>query len=212
MSAAVGTKEARVGELLQEWRRASAGSDREVDFTRLTEEWREVEWRSGGRTLMAALGLQFNEVSLCRGLAWLLDPDGGHHMGRQPLNVLLSNLDVLVPDDAPVEIRVEEGRADTRADVVLRVGGQTVVIEAKVFAGEQPRQADRLYERWAGEKPTLVFLTPTGHAPYTAKLSEAQWVARTWREVAGLMRAAVQSAGLDPSAGAREFIETIGAL
>lgn len=212
MSSAVGTNDVRFDDLRKEWTAASRGSGREDDFSRLTEEWRAVEWRSGGKTLLAALGLQFNEVYLCRGLAWLLDPEGGHQMGRHPLHALLRNLDLPVIEDAPVEIHVEEGRVDTRADVVLRVGGQTVIFEAKVLAGEQPRQADRLAEHWAGEKPTLVFLTRTGYAPYTAKKSEGLWVARTWRDVAQLVRNAAAGAELDPSAGAREFIDTIGAL
>ena len=159
---------------------------------------------------MAALGLQFDEVALCRGLAWLLEPGGSHRLGWGPLDALLGDLDVPVAEDAPVEIRVEEARADTRADVVLRVGGQTVVVEAKVFAGEQPRQADRLYTHWAGENLTLVFLTRTGCFPYTARESEGRWVARAWRDVAAMMRKVAD--GADASAGAREFIETIGAL
>ena len=169
MSSTVGTNDAHFDDLRREWAAASPGSSWDDDFSRLTEEWRAVEWRSGGTTLLVALGLQFNEVYLCRGLAWLLDPEGGHQMGRHPLHALLRSLDLPVIEDAPVEIRVEEGRADTRADLVLRVGGQTVIFEAKVLAGEQPRQADRLSEHWAGENPTLVFLTRTGYAPYTAK-------------------------------------------
>ena len=210
MSTATSTNEDRFDALRREWTADSPGDDWEDDFSRLIDEWRGVEWRSGGKTLMAALGLQFDEVALCRGLAWLLEPGGSHRLGRGPLDALLGDLDVPVNEDAPVEIRVEEARANTRADVVLRVGGQTVVIEAKVFAGEQPLQADRLYEHWAGENLTLVFLTRTGYFPSTAQESEGRWVARAWRDVAALMRRVAD--GADASAGAREFIETIGAL
>jgi hypothetical protein len=195
-----------------EWAAVSPGGGWESAFERLTDEWRQVEWRSGGKTLMAALSRQYDEVALCRGLAWLLDPDGGHQMGRHPLHALLRDLDLPVVEDAPVEIAVEEAHTDTRADVVLRVGGQTVIIEAKVFAGEQPRQADRLSQQWAGTSTTLVFLTRTGYLPYTARDSEGLWVTRAWRDVAALMRRVADQAGLHPSAGAREYIETIGAL
>lgn len=210
MSSAASTSERRFEVLRREWTTRSPGDDWEDDFSRLTDEWRSVEWRSGGKTLMAALGLQFDEVALCRGLAWLLEPGGSHRLGRRPLDALLGDLDVPVVEDAPVEIAVEEARADTRADVVLRVGGRTVVVEAKVFAGEQPRQADRLYKHWSTENVTLVFLTRTGHFPYTAKESESLWLARAWRDVAAMMRRVAD--GADASAGAREFIETIGAL
>jgi hypothetical protein len=210
MSSAASTNEDRFDAVRREWAAASPGVDWHDDFSRLIDEWRGVEWRSGGRTLMASLGLQFDEVALCRGLAWLLEPGGSHRLGRRPLDALLGDLDVPVPKDAPIEIRVEETRADTRADVVLRVGGQTVIIEAKVFAGEQPRQADRIYKHWAGENLTLVFLTRTGYFPYTASESRGLWVARAWRDVAAMMRKIAD--GADPSAGARELIETIGAL
>lgn len=143
------------------------------------DEWRAVEWQSGGQTLMVALGLRLQEYSLCRGLAWLLDPEVGHRLGRHLLEELLRQLDLPVIESAPVEIHVEERRADTRADIVLRIGHQTVVFEATVFAGEQPRQADRLHEYWASEQPTLVFLTRAGHAPYAAKKSADQWATVT---------------------------------
>ncbi len=195
-----------------EWFEASPASAWEDDFTRLTDEWRQVEWQSGGRTLLAAMGLQNDEVKLCRGLAWLLDPLGGHRLDRLPLNALLQDLDLAAEGDAPVKIVVEESRDRTRADIVLRVGGETVVIEAKVRAGEQGEQADRLSDQWANEEPTLVFLTPTGRFPYTATKSSEQWVALTWRGVARLIRNAADEAGIEPSAGAREYLETIGAL
>jgi len=210
MAPAASTSEDRFDGLRRELTAVSPGDDWEGDLSRLIDEWRSVEWRSGSKTLMAALGLQFDEVALCRGLAWLLEPGGSHQLGQGPLDALLGDLDVPVAEDAPVEIRVEEARADTRADVVVRVGGQTVIIEAKVFAGEQPRQADRLYTHWAGENLTLVFLTRTGYFPYTARESEGLWVARAWRDVAAMMRKVAH--GADASAGAREFIETIGAL
>src|SRR5688500_9582883 len=72
---------------------------RDAEFARLTDEWRAVEWRSGGRTLLAALGLQYQEVPLCRGLAWLLDPQGGHGLGRHFLDAFLASLDPPIVDD-----------------------------------------------------------------------------------------------------------------
>lgn len=69
-----------------------------------------------------------------------------------------------------------------------RVGRHTVIIEAKVLAGEQTEQADRLYKHWADEEPTLVFLTRTGHMPYTAVASVDRWAVCTWRDIAQLAR------------------------
>lgn len=202
----------RLAELRGEWSAFHGGAARESEFARLTDEWRAIEWRSGGKTLLDALGLQFNEVALCRGLAWLLDPEGGHNLGRHPLHAFLRSLDVSVEEGVPVKIRVEETNADSRADIVIRAGECTVIVEAKVFAGEQPRQADRIFEYWASENPTLVFLTTTGHLPYTAQKSEGAWLALRWRDLAQLLRTTAAQSGLEPAAGAREFIATIGAL
>jgi hypothetical protein len=134
-------------------------------------------------------------------------------MGDHALQAFLRDLNLIGLEGVPVTIRVEESHADSRADIVLRVGGHTVVVEAKVFAGEQPHQADRIFKHWAGGGPTtLVFLTRTGLLPHTAKESEGEWVSRTWRGTAKLLRTCADNASLNPSAGAREFIETIGAL
>ena len=212
MSSTAATDQTRLSALLGEWRATAGPVDWEAAFSGLTDEWRAVEWRSGGKTLLAALGLQFQEVALCRALAWMLDPVGGHDLGRHLLDALLEDLGEPVDRDAPVSIRVEESRVNTRADIIVRVGSRTLIVEAKVLAGEQPEQADRLWEHWAGEQPVLVFLTRTGHLPYTAKESADRWVARTWRDIANLARTVADREDLTPSAGAREFIETIGVL
>jgi hypothetical protein len=199
-------------ELVVEWYSTTGRPTWEEEFARLTDEWRAVEWRSGGSTLLAALGLQYQEVPLCRGLAWLLDPEGGHNFGRHFLDAFLRSLDLPTTENAPVRIRVEESRVDTRADIVIRAGEQTVVVEAKVLAGEQPVQADRLFEHWGHETPCFVFLTRSGRVPETAEKSVGLWTPRTWRELAQLARATAETAALEPSSGAREFIETIGVL
>lgn len=204
--------EERLNALLVEWNTDPGLQTWEDAFSQLTDEWRAVEWQSGGKTLLAALGLQYQEVPLCRGLAWLLDPKGGHRLGRHFMDALLASLGLRVANDAAVSIRVEEFREGTRADIVLRVGVHTIIVEAKVHAAEQPEQADRLWGHWGDEEITLVFLTRTGYLPYTAKQSAGQWVARTWRDMAFLARTVAASPGMEPSAGAREFIETIGAL
>lgn len=198
--------------LSQEWGAISGSFDWDAQFSRMTDEWRAVEWRSGGDTLMAALGLQYQEVPLCRGLAWLLDPAGGHQLGRDFVEAFLHSLDVQVVDGATISVHVEESQVDTRADVIIRGGERPVIIEAKVFAGEQTAQADRIWAHWASENPILVFLTRTGHLPYTASKSRDEWVARTWRDVAQLARSVCDRNQLQPSDGAREFISTIGAL
>lgn len=207
-----GANSAQLDVLRAEWQGVQSPESWDEAFARLSEEWRAVDWQSGGKTLLAALGIQYLEVPLCRGLAWMLDPAGGHRLGRHMVDAFLTDLGLPVVADAAVTITVEEIRADTRADIVIRIGEQTVLVEAKVLAGEQPQQADRLSAHWANENPLLVFLTRSGQLPHTAQASSGRWLPRTWRDVARIARAAIVDASLEPSAGAREFIETIGAI
>lgn len=137
----------------------------------------------------------------------------GHHLDRVALNAFLEHLgQPPVQSDDEVKIQVEEIREDTRADIVLNLGKRTIVIEAKVHAGEQPTQADRLADLWGEHSPTLVFLTPNGYAPYTAVASEESWIPCRWRDLAAAMRRAIAEHGVEPSAGARDLLETIGAI
>ena len=198
-------------EVRADWQSTSGQPNWDDAFDRLTDEWRAVEWCSGGTTLLAALGLQYLEVPLCRGLAWLLDPDGGHQLGRHFLNAFMSTLGLVPLADAPVIIRVEETRGATRADIVVRAGDNEIVVEAKVLAGEQSRRADRLHELWP-RATRFVFLTRTGEVPRTAKVSADLWHTRTWPQLASLARTTADINNSQPSAGAREFIETIGVL
>lgn len=178
-----------------EWSRISAvespvpqWEDRLVSMqTDMRSLQREGRWRSGGRTLMHALGMQHNEVLLCRGLAWLLTPDGWHGLGDRFLVRLLEHLDLSSDGAAPTTVMTEESRDACRADIVIRAGSVVVVIEAKVFAGEQRGQADRLAGAFRDEDPTLVFLTRDGRLPATAVKSAGEWINLTWTDVSTLL-------------------------
>lgn len=165
-------------------------------------------WRSGGRTLMHALGLQHNEVMLSRGLAWLLTPDGWHGLGDRFLVRLLDRL--ALPSDAAAVATVvtEEVRGDCRADIVIRAGSAVVVIEAKVFAGEQTRQADRLQGAFGDEASALVFLTRDGRLPETAVESAGAWIALTWTDLAVLLGEVVPR-GSECAPGVGDFLQTL---
>ncbi len=70
--------------MLDEWRclglKGSGVANWETAFAAIAAEQAELradrKWRTGGRTLLHALGLHHDEVRLCAGLAWLLTPDG----------------------------------------------------------------------------------------------------------------------------------------
>lgn len=166
-------------------------------------------WRGGHRTLMHALGISQREVYLTAGLAWLLDPDGWHGLGSKVLSGLLAQLGLPPAIDYPVRVAVEETRSggETRADLVVRMPGVTLLIEAKIYADEQPGQCDRLADAWATETPTLVFLTLNGRSPRTAVTSAALWHRMAWPQVAAIIADAARASDCAP--GVRDLLATI---
>lgn len=171
-------------------------------------------WRAGKRTLMHALGIHYRELPLTAGLAWLLEPDGWHGLGSRVLSSLLGRLGLPAAVVHPVTVTTEDVRLDwrTRADLVIRMPGMTLLIEAKVYAGEGDEQCDRLFSAWhKDEVPTLVFLTRDGSPPSSAVRSHQQWRCLTWADVGVIVRDAIVAAP-NCAPGAREFLATIEML
>jgi hypothetical protein len=137
------------------------------------------------RTLMHAQGIHYLELPLTAGLAWLLDPDGWHGLGIHVLSGLLDQLGLTLTVARPVTVKTEEDRPawKTRADLVVRMPGTTLLFEAKVFPGEEASQCDRLSKAWEPEVPTRIFLTMDGRAPLTAVQSRGLWHSLTWTQV-----------------------------
>ncbi|WP_440220166.1 PD-(D/E)XK nuclease family protein [Dietzia sp. MNB45] len=170
----------------------------------------ERAWRSGHRTLMRELGLDHLEVYMCRGLAWLLTPDGWHGLGSEYLSAFLELLALPVEGAEQASVTTEETRGDTRADIVVRTPAATVLIEAKISAPEGARQADRLAEGWSPESASLVFLTSDGGIPVTAVDSVDQWTTLRWQNLGAIGRDLMNRVGPETIApGARDLIETL---
>ena len=169
-------------------------------------------WRSGPRTLLAALDLQYRELAMTAGLAWLLRPDGHHGLGSSVLSALLTHLGFNgTVGDLGVRVVLEEQREGTRADLVVYSDAWTVVVEAKTFAVEQNRQLDRLYGHWCDEPdPHFVFLTRGPQTPISAVDSRERWEALAWQQVAVMAReAATAMTGVAP--GVYDYIATLEA-
>lgn len=124
-------------------------------------------------------------------IAALLDPNGAHGQGTMFLKPFLSQLsatggpELPLSQDDPVsswsvrtEVVCSEGRGDSddagRMDVVLETRRSLVVIENKVYAGDQWRQLERYHaylQRCAQGRTTgLVYLTIDGRKPSRATL------------------------------------------
>jgi hypothetical protein len=124
------------------------------------------------------------ETAHTRVLAWLLDPRKEHGFGDKLLAALLSRFDSVhvgrfhverVASEFSLEWSAGEGRFDVLAQGEWESTGKrvpwTLVIEAKVDAGEEEGQLDN-YDDWlrshaADHEIYRVFLTPDGRAPDT---------------------------------------------
>jgi PD-(D/E)XK nuclease superfamily len=212
--------ESQLAQMSEEWNAVLASGDDQavlVDWEQSMDSMRRETarlrdqglWRGGHRTLMHALGIQHREVFLTAGLAWLLDPDGWHGLGSRVLSGLLGQIGLPPAIDYPVRVAVEETRSagETRADLVVRMPGVTLLIETKVYADEQPGQCDRLADAWADEQPALVFLTIDGRLPYTAVTSAGLWHQLSWPQVAAVI--ADTARGPDCAPGVRDLLATI---
>lgn len=175
---------------------------------------RERLWFCGPRTALAAAGLLHREVPMAAVLAFLLRPDGQNRAGRRFLDAF-TELVGAPPLTDPVWVVVEESRAtsassdgevnQTRADLVLRGAASSIVVEAKVHAGEQADQLLRLHRTWSREtNPTFVFLTTDGRTGTTA---DEPWTTVRWADVAARLRVAATAAGV-----ADRFADTIDSL
>lgn len=152
----------------------SALSAWEDHFSDMCSEHDELlqngRWVAGSDDLLTIIRRARHEAYHSALLAWLLNPVGKHGLGISLLKSLLAHAGVnQVPDLHLARPALEVQRADTRADIVVFAPGCTIVLENKVNAGEQPRQCDRLVERFGADPGAVfIFLTPTGRAPLTA--------------------------------------------
>lgn len=138
-------------------------------------------WVSGPGDMLGVLGRSRDELFHSRLIAWLLVPTNRHGLGRRFATRLMQELwpaEGLL-NSGLIEVETEESASaldeigqvrESRADIVIRGQGVTVVVENKLDAGEQPEQCERLYWGWAEQAADAryVFLTPTGRGPTTA--------------------------------------------
>jgi len=129
-------------------------------------------------------------------LAWLLDPVAAHGLGTRLLAAVLATASAgagtAVPDVnalADARVLVEEQPDKTRAGIVASVEGWSLVIEAKINAGERPEQGRRLEQLWQDHtNPLFCFHTRDGRKMTTGS---TVWAPLRWSDVALLLREAL---------------------
>ncbi len=107
-----------------------------------------------------------------RFLAELLNPKGSHGMGAAFLVLFLKRCGI-----SPADFHVPTARTlreRDRIDILIRNDQQAIIIENKIWAGDQDRQLERYAEivaRWH-LKWYIFYLTPFGHEPSTESLGK----------------------------------------
>lgn len=116
--------------------------------TNLIEKLKTVSFNSGNTksaNILYMLGVENKEVIICRLLASLIEPNGLHCLGIEPLKIFLKCINVnkkysdSMLSNAMVE--TEELISDNRrVDIVIHIDNDVIPIEVKLYAKDQDAQ------------------------------------------------------------------------
>jgi hypothetical protein len=188
-----------------EWDQVVACAHSEVaqwkhDFARLTQEEAALRaqgrWVGGRDDLFGVVGIQRAEIRHTAMIGWLLDPCMRHGLGAEFLKLFLSSVSIQALDSEMLEARIacEVFSEGSRADIVVWLPSSTVVIEAKIDAGESPKQCKLMRERFAHSVGAeFVFLSVSGGAPETAGEYLDEFRLLSFRQVRHCLEAALQN-------------------
>jgi len=119
------------------------------DFLQTVALLRARYQRPPAFNLFSVLRSSSDEVRLhSRFLAFLLDPKATHHQGTTLLNLLLKRLGIENFDSESVTVEVEYQNIDI---LVRNLSGQALIIENKIYAGDQDEQLWRYHQRMQAE-------------------------------------------------------------
>lgn len=172
------------------------------------------KWVRGAADVFGILGISRAEIRHTKFIAWLMDPAAQHGFGPRFLELVLART---FPgekfeglDRATTECEVVRGRC--RVDIVVYGPAFTVVIEAKVDAGEAQDQCDYQFEQFSREPGArFIFLTPRGVRPASATGDAADaYVSLSFRSIRDDLRDALASSSNAAGRGAAEdYLRTL---
>ena len=136
------------------------------DFFKVLHLLRETWHRSESFNLFKVLRKDSDEVRLhSRFIAAILDPQGSHASGDAYLKLFLKQAELNGFNLHNVQVHNEYKGIDI---LIKNDQGQAIVIENKIYAGDQHQQLYRYYETMKDEGVediTIVYLTLYGHEP-----------------------------------------------
>lgn len=121
--------------------------------------------------IFEVMGVEYNEVIVCRFIGNLLDPKGKHGLGNKPLKLFIDKVlgDVSLNEDFEnAIINLEEHTDnDRRVDIVIHLNKKIYPIEVKIWAGDQDKQLKDYHHYFFGEsgQNKIYYLTPGGWEP-----------------------------------------------
>lgn len=116
--------------------------------TNLIEKLKTVSFNSGNTksaNILYMLGVENKEVIICRLLASLIEPNGLHCLGIEPLKIFLKciNVNKKYSDNmlSNAMVETEELISDNRrVDIVIHIDNDVIPIEVKLYAKDQDAQ------------------------------------------------------------------------
>lgn len=116
--------------------------------TNLIEKLKTVSFNSGNTksaNILYMLGVENKEVIICRLLASLIEPNGLHCLGIEPLKIFLNciNVNKEYSDNtlSNAMVETEELISDNRrVDIVIHIDSDVIPIEVKLYAKDQGAQ------------------------------------------------------------------------
>lgn len=200
--------------------RSSPCMDWEVEMTKIEGEFNALvnsgKWNVGNEDLLSIIGRGRYELFHSSILAWMLNPSEKHGLGTLFLESVLRSCGIEDFGDlrfARAETEIQH--SETRADIVVFCDQITLIIENKIYAGEQPEQCKRLEKRFSHHpRAVFVFLTPDGRRPLTVENSaESIWKSISYSKIAMLIEVALTSANKQEGGPAlstvRNYLKTL---
>lgn len=129
--------------------------------------------------LFGVLGIQRNEVLICRLLKFLLTPNSVEGVGVEPLQLFLNQIDcsrTFTTNDLQFASVVLEEHTDSnrRVDLVIYAGNRIYPIEVKTRLVDQRAQLFDYYwhykEKYRDRIDKIYYLTPKGTAPSASSI------------------------------------------
>lgn len=125
----------------------------------------------GGYNIFKVMGIEYNEVIVCRFIGNLLNPKGSHGLAAEPLKQFIYNVleDEISEENFEKATVVCEKHTDDnrRIDIVIYLPDKIYPIEVKIWAIDQNNQLEDYYRYCFGksEKDKIYYLTPYGWKP-----------------------------------------------